>query len=168
MNTGIEPEKGWTVEGGIGLNFKGLAKFDSNVYYMRIDNEIMSYFIPPLTSVTENLDPIDRRGTNIGINLTPIKYVELDLDYGFVNAVFTEGDYEHNYVPLVPEQSLSASIMLHTPFGLSFGPNILCKDEFYSALDNENAQKTIESSMIWGFHARYTTQKITLRMCMCL
>jgi outer membrane receptor protein involved in Fe transport len=33
----LEPEKGCTAEGGIGLNFKKLVKFDANFYYMKID-----------------------------------------------------------------------------------------------------------------------------------
>jgi outer membrane receptor protein involved in Fe transport len=28
VNNSLEPEKGWTVEGGVGVNFKGLVKFE--------------------------------------------------------------------------------------------------------------------------------------------
>ena len=42
LNTGLEPEQGWTVEGGIGLNFKQFVKLDANIYYLRIDNEIFA------------------------------------------------------------------------------------------------------------------------------
>ena len=41
INTDLEPEQGWTVEGGIGLNFKQFVKLDANIYYLKIDNEIL-------------------------------------------------------------------------------------------------------------------------------
>jgi iron complex outermembrane receptor protein len=159
LNTDLKPEKGWTVEGGIGVNIKGIAKFDANIYYLRIDNEISTILIPPVSSATLNLDPIDRIGTDIGLTLTPIKYAELDINYGFVNAEFSEGQFEGKFVPLVAKHTLSASLMLNTPFGLSFGPDVLYKSEMYQGLDNTNSQQTIDSSIIWGLQARYVINK---------
>jgi outer membrane receptor protein involved in Fe transport len=101
------------------------------------------------------MDPIDRMGTNIGLSLTPVKYVELEADYGFVNAVFVKGNYKDKTVPLVTQHTLSASLMFHAPFGLSLGPNVLYKSEFYPGMDYNN-DYAIDSSMIWGLQARYT------------
>jgi iron complex outermembrane receptor protein len=157
--TSLEPEKGWTAEGGIGVNFKGFVKLDANFYYMKIDNEIAVYPITPTTRVASNMDPIERLGTNIGIRLTPIKYVELDADYGFVKAEFIEGPSKGNFVPLVAEHSFSASLMMHAPFGLSLGPDVLYKSEMYQGLDFANAQPTIDSSLIWSATARYAPPK---------
>jgi iron complex outermembrane receptor protein len=151
LNTGLKPEKGWTAEGGVGLNFKDFAKLDANFYYSRVDNEI---FYDPATWSRINMDPIDRMGTNIGLTLTPVKYVELEADYGFVNAVFSEGPYKDKTVPLVTQHTLSASVMGHLPFGLSLGPNVIYKSEFYPGMDYNN-DHTVDSSMIWGLQARY-------------
>jgi iron complex outermembrane receptor protein len=160
LNTGLEPEKGWTAEGGIGLNFKGIVRLDANFYYLRIDNEITEIMLPSMSYATVNLDPIDRIGTDIGLKLTPFKkYVELDVDYGFVNAEFSEGTYEGKFVPMVAKHTLSGSLMLNLPFGLSLGPNMLYKSEMYQGLDYENAQPTIDSSLIWGLQARYVINK---------
>jgi iron complex outermembrane receptor protein len=151
LNTDIKPEEGWTAEGGIGLTLKGIAKVDADFYYFRMKNEI---FQTP-TYQTMNMDPIERMGTNIGLNLTPVKYVELDAAYGFVNAVFIEGPYKDKSVPLVPQHTLSASIMGHLPFGLSFGPNVVYKSEFYPGRDYANTEETVDSALIWGLTARY-------------
>jgi iron complex outermembrane receptor protein len=151
LNTGLEPETGWTAEGGVGLNFKGIAKLDANFYYSKVENEI---FYDPATWSRINMDPIDRMGTNIGLSLTPVKYVELEADYGFVNAVFAEGNYKGKTVPLMTQHTLSASLILHAPFGLSLGPNVLYKSEFYPGLDYRNDHR-VDSSMIWGLQARY-------------
>jgi iron complex outermembrane receptor protein len=159
LNTGLDPEKGWTVEGGIGLNFKNIARLDANFYYLRIDNEITTIITSATTYTTLNLDPIDRLGTNIGLTLTPIKYAELNLDYGFVNAKFSEGPFENKFVPLVAAHTLSGSLLLHTPFGLSLGPDVLYKSEMYQGLDFDNAQTTVDSSIIWGLQARYVINK---------
>jgi iron complex outermembrane receptor protein len=159
LNTDLKPEKGWTVEGGIGVNIKGIAKFDANMYYLRIDNEILSILTPMQSMATLNLDPINRIGTDIGLTLTPIKYAELNVDYGFVNAEFSEGDFEGKTVPLVAAHTLSASLMLHAPFGLSLGPNVLYKSEMYQGLDNANAQETVDPSLVWGLQARYAIHR---------
>jgi iron complex outermembrane receptor protein len=159
LNTELEPEEGWTIEGGIGLNVKGIARLDANFYYMRINSEILQVFTPPGTYANINQDPIDRLGTNIGLKLTPVKYVGLDLDYGFVNAEFSEGAFEGKFVPMVAKHTLSGSFMLYTPFGLSLGPNILYKSEMYQGLDNTNTHPTIDSSLIWGLQARYVIDK---------
>jgi iron complex outermembrane receptor protein len=160
LNTGLEPEKGWTVEGGIGLAIKEIARLDANFYYLRIDNEITEIMLPSMSYKTVNLDPIDRIGTDIGLKVTPFKkYIELDLDYGFVNAEFSEGANEGKSVPMVAEHTLSGSLMINLPFGLSLGPNALYKSEMYQGLDYENAQPTIDSSFIWGLAARYVINK---------
>ncbi|MDR0628942.1 MAG: TonB-dependent receptor [Treponema sp.] len=155
VNTSLEPEKGWTAEGGVGVNFKGLVKFDANFYFMKIDNEIAVYPTAPSARLAVNMDPIERLGSNIGLTLTPVKYVELDADYSFVNAEFSEGPYEGGFVPLVAKHTLSAVLMLHAPFGLSLGPDLIYKSEMYQGLDNKNEQPTIDSSLIWGLQARY-------------
>jgi iron complex outermembrane receptor protein len=160
LNTDLEPEKGWTVEGGVGLNIKDIVRFDANFYYLMIDNEITEIMLPTMSYTTVNMDPIARIGADIGLTLTPFKkYVELDLDYGFVNAEFSEGTNEGKFVPMVAEHTLSSSLMINLPFGLSLGPNMLYKSEMYQGLDYDNAQPTIDSSLIWGLRARYVINK---------
>jgi iron complex outermembrane receptor protein len=157
LNTGLEPEKGWTIEGGIGLNIKNIAQLDANFYYLRIDNEIFQ--MPIMPYISQNLDPINRTGTNIGLKLTPVKYASLGFDYGYVNAEFIEGNYEGKTVPLVAAHTLFGSFMLHAPFGLSLGPNVLYKSEMYAGYDFDNAQPAIDSSLIWGLQVRYVINK---------
>jgi outer membrane receptor protein involved in Fe transport len=160
LNTNLEPEKGWTVEGGIGLNIKDIVRLDANFYYLRIDNEIAEIMLPTMSYTTVNMDPIARIGADIGVKLTPFnKSVELDLDYGFVNAELSEGTNEGKFVPMVAKHTLSSSLMINLPFGLSLGPNMLYKSEMYQGLDYDNAQPTIDSSLIWGLKARYVINK---------
>jgi iron complex outermembrane receptor protein len=161
LNTGLEPEKGWTVEGGIGVTIKNITKLDANFYYLNIDNEITEILTPPMMSYTPtNMEPINRLGTNIGLTLTPFKdYIELNVDYGFVKAEFSEGVYEGKDVPLVAAHTLSGSLMLRFPFGLSFGPDVLYKSEMYPGFDYDNALPVIDPSMIWGASVRYEPKK---------
>ncbi|MDR0684725.1 MAG: TonB-dependent receptor [Spirochaetaceae bacterium] len=157
LNTGLEPEKGWTVEGGIGLNIKDIAKLDANFYYLKIDNEI---FLDIVSFSSVNLDPINRLGANIGLELTPVEYASMDINYSFVNAEFSEGIYEGKVVPLVAKHTLQASLMLHAPFlGLSLGPDVLYKSEMYAGYDYTNEQSDIASRLIWGLKARYAPKK---------
>jgi iron complex outermembrane receptor protein len=158
LNTDLKPEKGWTVEGGIGLNIKNILRLDANLYYLKIDNEILTVLTSPTATSTINLDPIDRLGTDIGLKLTPVKYLSMDVDYGFVNAEFSEGTYQGKTVPLTAAHTLSGSLMLHLPFGLSLGPDILYKSEIYPAFDNGNTSP-VDASCILGARARYTPTK---------
>jgi iron complex outermembrane receptor protein len=158
LNTDLKPEKGWTVEGGIGLNIKNILRLDANLYYLKIDNEILTVLTSPTATSTINLDPIGRLGTDIGLKLTPVKYLSMDVDYSFVNAEFSEGNYEGKTVPLVAAHTLSGSLIFHLPFGLSLGPDILYKSEIYPAFDNDNTSP-VDASCIWGVRARYTPTK---------
>jgi iron complex outermembrane receptor protein len=155
INTDIKPEKGWTVEGGIGLNFKGIAKLDGNFYYLKTDDEITSRMSPTMVVDYYNADPIERMGINIGLTLTPVKYMDLEANYGFVNAVFSDGPNKDKLVPLVSKHILSASLMGHLPFGLSFGPNVLYKSNFYAFYDEANTLDPIDGYFILGLKARY-------------
>jgi outer membrane receptor protein involved in Fe transport len=159
LNTDMKPEEGWTVEGGIGLNIKNIARLDANFYYLKISNEILTALTSATTYTTMNLDPIDRLGTNIGLQLTPVKYISLDFDYGFVNAEFSEGPFEGKLVPLVSKHTLSSALMLYIPFGLSLGPKVLYKSEMYPGFDNNNTSPTVDASLIWGIQARYAPAK---------
>jgi outer membrane receptor protein involved in Fe transport len=40
FNIDLEPEKGRTAEGGIGLSIKNIVQLDADFYYMQVDNEI--------------------------------------------------------------------------------------------------------------------------------
>ena len=165
LNTELKPEKGWTAEGGVGITIKNIAKLDANFYYLKIDNEINAVFLPNGSYLTMNLDPIDRLGTNIGLRVTPFKkYIELNIDYGFVNAQFAEGVFEDKFIPLAAQHTISSSLMLTLPFGLSFGPDVLYKSEMYQGLDYQNVQPRIDPSMIWGASIRYEPQKFDGRL----
>jgi iron complex outermembrane receptor protein len=160
LNTNLKPEKGWTVEGGIGLNVKGIVRLDANLYYFRIDNEIAEIMIPPMSYTTVNMDQIARIGADIGLKLTPFKkYVELDLDYGFVNAEFSKGANKGKFVPMVAKHTIASSLMINLPFDLSLGPNVQYKSEMYQGLDYDNAQPCIDSSLIWGLETRYVINR---------
>jgi outer membrane receptor protein involved in Fe transport len=60
---------------------------------------------------------------------------------------------------MVAKHTLSASLMVNLPFGLSLGPNVLYKGEMYQGFDYDNALTTIDSSLIWGLQARYAPAK---------
>jgi iron complex outermembrane receptor protein len=158
LNSDLKPEEGWTAEGGIGVNLKNIARLDANLYYLRIDNEIF-YVMQGPSGMTTNLDPIERLGTNIGLELTPVQYVSLDLNYGFVKVEFTEGAYKGKTVPLTAAHTLSGYLMLHTPFGLSLGPNVSYRSDMYAGYDFSNENPGIDAALIWGAQARYTPKK---------
>jgi outer membrane receptor protein involved in Fe transport len=69
--------------------------------------------------------------------------------------VFTDGPNKDKLVPQVAKHTLSASLMGHLPFGLSFGPTALYKSDFYAFYDEANSNDPVDAYFILGLKARY-------------
>jgi iron complex outermembrane receptor protein len=161
FNQDMKPEKGYDVEGGVDVDFNKVVKLKANLYYLYLEDEV-AYYRDPVTNNWNNLnmDPINRIGTDISVTITPIKYFDVYVGYGFVNAQFASGtQFEGNSVPLVPEHKLSASLMIHTPIGISLGPDIVYKSEMQPGNDFSHRFPAVAAYTLVGLSARYVIKK---------
>ena len=151
-----KPEESWNFELGTHLNlFGGAAHFDLALYYMQIRNQQLSIMEP--NSNYGRMMVNAGKSHSLGAEAT-LRGRLLDnaldwgLTYGFISAKFDEYDsYKDNYVPFVPQHTLSAMADYH--FGqLTLGANLSAQGRTY--WDEAN---TFDQSFyaLLGAHADY-------------
>jgi iron complex outermembrane receptor protein len=149
----LKPEKGFNVEGGAAYSRNDVVSVDANVFYMRLTDEIA----PDSFYVNKNLDKTGRIGTNVSLTFTPVHYVELNGGYSFVQAKFENGANKGNYIPLVPQHTVNASLTGKYA-GFRFGPTFEYHSEIYESGDNANAKDTIDAYALYGALLGYTRE----------
>jgi iron complex outermembrane receptor protein len=156
FNPDLKPEKGFNVEGGIDFKLQEGITFNGNLYYMQLRDEIA---YDTSTSHNENLDKTRRIGTNIGLTINPISWLELQGSYSFVDAVFIDGENEDEHIPLVPAHTFYGTLTGKLPFGLSFGPAMEYRSKSYQGGDSANQLEKIDDYVLYGAFLRYVLDK---------
>jgi iron complex outermembrane receptor protein len=99
----LEPQTGNGVD--LGTHYKqGRYSGTANAYYMRLKNEIQ---YDPVTFENVNLDPTERYGVELSGLVDINDRFSLQGNYTYMRARFTDGPFEGNSVPLVPENKAS-------------------------------------------------------------
>ncbi len=151
-----KPEESWNYEIGTHLNlFDSQVHFDLALYYMKIRNQQLSQMIPGSNYGRMMVNA--GKSHSLGVEATLRgKAVDNALDwgltYGYTNAKFDEyEDYKDNYVPYVPQHTLSAMIDYH--FGkFTLGANLSGQGKTWWDEANTYAQKFYA---LLGAHADY-------------
>jgi iron complex outermembrane receptor protein len=99
----LEPQTGNGVD--LGTHYKqGRYSGTANAYYMRLKNEI---HYNPVSFENVNLDPTERYGVELSGILDINERFSLQGNYTYMRARFTDGPFDGNNVPLVPENKAS-------------------------------------------------------------
>ncbi|MDC7788171.1 TonB-dependent receptor [Rhodoplanes sp. TEM] len=106
-NFDLETQTSYDYEGGIRVS-AGPLWMQWSVYDMYLDNEI---FYSPATFTNINLDPTRRYGTEAMATFQLNEAVKLKAGVAYTRAVFREGDYAGNDVPLVSRNTASAGVV---------------------------------------------------------
>ena len=151
-----KPEESWNYEIGTHLNlFDSQVHFDLALYYMKIRNQQLSQMIPGSNYGRMMVNAGKSHSFGVEATLRG-KAVDNALDwgltYGYTNAKFDEyEDYKDNYVPYVPQHTLSAMIDYH--FGkFTLGANLSGQGKTWWDEANTYAQKFYA---LLGAHADY-------------
>ncbi|MFL6826130.1 MAG: TonB-dependent receptor [Bradyrhizobium sp.] len=94
------------VEGGFRIN-SGAFQMQSSIYNMDLENEI--HFIPALF-YNVNLDPTHRYGSETSASFRASESVLLRGGFAYTRAVFREGPFAGNDVPLVSRYTANAGV----------------------------------------------------------
>jgi len=156
FTSGLKPEKGFNAEIGASWRLKDILNLTANFFFMLLKDEIN---FDPDFFVNTNLDTTRRLGTNVGLSFTPIDWFSLNGSYSFVNAVFIDGPFRNKRVPLVPEHKIYGNIMIHLPFGLSFGPDLEYGSKRYGGGDFDNAGDVANAYFLLGAQMRFVPNK---------
>ena len=101
----LEPQTGNGVD--LGTHYtQGRYSGTANVYYMRLKDEI---HFNPATFTNINLDPTERYGLELNGAVDVNDRLSLQGNYSYLRARFTDGPFDGNNVPLVPENKVSLS-----------------------------------------------------------
>lgn len=151
-----KPEESWNYEIGTHLNlFDSQVHFDLALYYMKIRNQQLSQMIPGSNYGRMMVNAGKSHSFGVEATLRG-KAVDNALDwgltYGYTNAKFDEyEDFKDNYVPYVPQHTLSAMIDYH--FGkFTLGANLSGQGKTWWDEANTYAQKFYA---LLGAHADY-------------
>jgi iron complex outermembrane receptor protein len=168
FNDKLKPEKGYNAEGGLGVYFdqwKVLqAQIQANVYYMRMSDEIAygedsdapeTYPGSGEHMANINMDKTQRIGSNISLTMHILEHFELNAAYTFVKATFAAGANKNKYVPLVPQHTIDAALIVKLPYGFAFGPDVSYRSNSYAGQDFANKQDKLKAFSLWGLSLRY-------------
>lgn len=101
----LEPQTGNGVD--LGMQYRqGRYSGIANAYYMWLKNEI---HFNPATFENINLDPTKRYGLELQGTVDVNDRLSLQGNYSYMRSKFSDGPYEGNNVPLVPENKASLS-----------------------------------------------------------
>ena len=151
-----KPEESWNYEIGTHLNlFGGSTHFDLALYFMQIRNQQLSIMEP--NSNYGRIMVNAGKSHSCGLEATLRgKAIDNALDwavtYAYTRAIFDEyDDYKDNYVPFVPQHTLSAMVDWHIG-KLTIGANMNGQGKIWWDEANTYAQKFYA---VAGAHADY-------------
>ena len=151
-----KPEESWNYEIGTHLNlFDGSTHFDLALYYMQIRNQQLSIMEP--NSNYGRIMVNAGKSHSCGLEATLRgKAIDNALDwamtYAYTRAIFDEyDDYKDNYVPFVPQHTLSAMVDWHIG-KFTVGANMNGQGKIWWDEANTYAQKFYA---VAGAHADY-------------
>ena len=151
-----KPEESWNYEIGTHLNlFGGSTHFDLALYYMQIRNQQLSIMEP--NSNYGRIMVNAGKSHSCGLEATLRgKAIDNALDwavtYAYTRAIFDEyDDYKDNYVPFVPQHTLSAMVDWHIG-KFTIGANMNGQGKIWWDEANTYAQKFYA---VAGAHADY-------------
>ena len=151
-----KPEESWNYEIGTHLNlFGGSTHFDLALYYMQIRNQQLSHMEP--NSNYGRIMVNAGKSHSCGLEATLRgKAIDNALDwamtYAYTRAIFDEyDDYKDNYVPFVPQHTVSAMVDWHIG-KFTIGANMNGQGKIWWDEANTYAQKFYA---VAGAHADY-------------
>ena len=151
-----KPEESWNYEIGTHLNlFGGSTHFDLALYYMQIRNQQLSHMEPNSNygRIMVNAGKSHSCGFEATLRCKAIdNALDWAMTYAYTRAIFDEyDDYKDNYVPFVPQHTLSAMVDWHIG-KFTIGANMNGQGKIWWDEANTYAQKFYA---VAGAHADY-------------
>ncbi|MDR1090177.1 MAG: TonB-dependent receptor [Prevotella sp.] len=128
----FEPEYSWCYDLGVKSSlFNKLLSFDLAFFYIDWKNQQISQTKPSGQGfLLRNAGKSASKGLEFSTQLNPLKNLNFQFSYGYTNAKFKDykvnakTDYSHNYLPMVPRNTVSFGAGYRINTGLSWLDNI--------------------------------------------
>lgn len=117
FNPGLEPQRGWTAEGGLRGELGGDAAYDLAAFSSTLSNQLVPFEVPsaPGRRFYRNAGQSRVRGFEASLRAALSSVLSARFAYGYVDARFTEftvggNDYADNRVPGIAPHRLEAGL----------------------------------------------------------
>ena len=157
FNSDLVPETGYNVELGGKVRAGGKFSAGANAYFMMMKDEIA---YDTVNSQNVNLDPTRRIGSNIDVLVTPVSFLDISANAGFVSAVFAKGDNKGKQIPLVPSVTANSALTVKAPKGISVGTDVSYTGKSYAGGDVGNTGDKISSYTLVGMFLRIAPPRV--------
>ena len=131
--TTYRPEESWNYEVGANLSLldDGSLKLSGTLFLIECENQQLTVFPQGMTTgrMMSNAGESRSYGGELGVNYTAGRFA-LDCSYGYAHATFRkyqsgDNDYAGNYLPLAPQQTISANLSYRIPVAERYAKHLI-------------------------------------------
>ena len=149
----LDPEYGNSFELGFNFNYFQFFSIGASGYILLMKDEIA---YNNTTFQNENLDDTIHYGINVKAKADITKYFSVLGFYNWTVAKFTSGDYDDNWVPLVPEHTFTLVPTLYLPYGFSVSADLSYTGKAYVGQDFDNDLDENDAYFLTNLTVKYT------------
>lgn len=150
VNSNLNFEKGLSFTSGVDYKAENFV-IRFNAYSTLMEDEITLK-----DAVYVNLNQSAHTGGDLYFEFD-IDVVNIELGYGYVNAIFMNGDNINKQLPLIPNHKVTGSLNFSLPAGFSFYSDFLYTSGYFAKNDEQNIgsmispRLNINASLSWKF-----------------
>jgi len=157
--TGLKPQTGVSYELGTQWH-RGGKRFNFMAYQVDLNNEIAYDDTAdgpygPGTGANVNLDPTRRTGFNIDGRIPLTSSFTLDMQYAYVDAIFSGGPYSGNAIPFVARHKFTTRANWRLPRHWRLFLESQYSSERYQGSDYSNSRATLPALTLVNTGLRY-------------
>jgi iron complex outermembrane receptor protein len=141
VNPLIKPQRGYHYEAGVRYFITDQIEADVTVFWIDVHDEI---FYNPATFTNENYSRTRRRGIEIGIKATPLEWLSLWGNYGYLRPRLLGGSFSGNDIPGVARHKASIGTDIHIWKGFDLNARVLFVDARPFISDYANQVKKLD------------------------
>ncbi len=155
-NTDLVPETGYTLETGAELLLAKEWTLAATVYQTDTKNEI--YYDPKAKTWGANINAPDdtrRQGAETALRWIREDVASASLNYDYVHAFFTEGQYDNNTFPMVPRHTLTLNGEFYATHEVALLGGVRYVASQYLDSDLANKQEQLKAYGLLDLAVRY-------------
>ncbi len=153
--TDLEMEKGQNYEVGADLALLEGIRAGLTLFLMDMKDQIAWNEV---TYRNSNLDDTRHMGAEARAGWAFRDICRLDAWYTYIRTRFTNGEFDGNDVPLVPNHKVSLAASLFLPYDLTFKAVVSCAGSQYLGGDNANDGEKLSDYTVVDLVLRYTPE----------
>lgn len=128
FNANLEPQRTLSYEVGLKGILAGRAGYQLAVYRAEIEDALVPFTAPNERTYYRNAGSAIHQGAEVGLTLSPVNFVNVDLSYAYVDARFDEYTVDgvsraDNRIPGVSPHRVDAGVTFQSPLGLFLTAN---------------------------------------------